>query len=203
MGEIKNVNVFRPSAKNVLERMSQEQTEQLCEWLLSTLTYEQILVKLKSEFDVTATRLALSKFYKIWVLPHLFRRRQAAVEMAAGYTDQVRKYPGNFTQATMDALEHKAMAACFDGSTSPKDLKIFLDLLLRWQEQKLREQQIELKLKRLEHLESKQKKAEEIFSSKLSPQEKAERCRLIFKQNGTTNSQEAPSLEGHRNGVTS
>jgi hypothetical protein len=62
-------------------------------------------------------------------------------------------------------------------------LKVYLELLLRWQEQKIREEANELKLRRLEMLERRQAKLEETISnSRLSSEEVAERCRLIFRR---------------------
>jgi hypothetical protein len=58
--------------------------------------------------------------------------------------------PGKFSPVTMDSLEVRAMTAALDPSTDLKELKIYLELLLRWQQQKVAEEQVNLKLHRLE-----------------------------------------------------
>jgi hypothetical protein len=170
-----------------LELLNEEQTIQLTKWLLTyKMSYDQIVQKLNETYGIKTTRPALGKFFKKNVVAHLIRLRERAVATAAGYMDEADRFPGKFSKATMDALEVKAMSACFDPSTNPKELKIFLDLLLRWQEQKIREESIQLKLRRLEILERKNEKLEAVFNSRLTSEEVAERCRLIFKYNGTS-----------------
>src|SRR5262245_56287971 len=177
---------FRLTPRATLEYLDKEQTKKLCEWLLGRFSYRENRRKLKEELGVDTHLAAISKFYKRNVLQHVLRMREQAVYMAAGYSEEALKSPGRFTSATMDALEAKAMTACFDPSTSPKDLKVYLELLLRWQEQKIREEANQLKLRRLEMLERRQAKLEEtITNSRLSSEEVAERCRLIFKHNRT------------------
>ena len=177
---------LRPKAD--LDYLPYDQHEQLCKWLLThDLSYKAIAKKLRTEFGISISSSAVGQFYKNHVVEHLKVLRQRAVNVAAGYVEAAVKEPGQFTAAMVDALEAKAMQACFDPSADTKDLKIFLELVLRWQETKLRSLEVEMKMKRIRLLERKQKKLEQVFEmeSELTSDQVADRCRLIFKSNGT------------------
>ena len=174
-----------PRAK--LDYLPYEQHEQLCQWLLTHgVSYEDIRKSIKRKFNVNTSTSAIAQFYKNHVVEHLTAIRARAVNVAAGYLSESVKAPAAFTAATMDALETKAMQAALNPKTNPKDLRVYLELVLRWQEMRIRAEQVQIQLRRLRMLERKQKKLEAIFSveSKLSSDEVAERCRLIFRHNG-------------------
>jgi hypothetical protein len=186
-----------------LDYLSYDQHEQLCKWLLTYgVSYSEIQKRIQKEFGFDISPSAIAQFYKNHVIDHLATIRARAVNIAVGYIDESSKAPGQFTAATMDALEAKAMQAALDPATTPKDLKVYLELVLRWQETRLRAEEVQLKLRRLKILERKQKKLEAMFSveSRLSSDEVAERCRIIFKQNGEleqqpTNNQETSASQ--------
>jgi hypothetical protein len=154
--------------------------------LTGGLTHADISAKCKSNFGFNVSNHQLTQFYKQHVVKHLTKLRKRAVDTAAGYVEEAAKDPGQFTAAALDALEAKTMSACFDPLTSPKELKVYMELLVRWQEQRLRAEEIKLKLRRLNMLERRQKKLQAVLEmeSKLSSDEVAQRCRLIFKKNG-------------------
>jgi hypothetical protein len=175
----------RPEAR--LDYLPYEQHEQLCRWLLTqNVSYEDIRQKIKKSFGFEISGSAIAQFYKNHVVEHLAAIRARAVNVAAGYVTESTKSPAEFTAATVDALEAKAMQAALDPSTTPKDLKVYLDLVCRWQELRLRGQEVAIQLRKLRMLERKQRKLEAVLSveSTLTSDEVAKRCRLIFKQNG-------------------
>jgi len=172
-----------------LDYLPYGQHERLCEWLLTGgLTRDAICKKLKREFKIDVSTYSLGEFYKNHVIKYLTEIRGRAVEVAAGYADDTVNRPGRFTAAAIDALEQKAMESAFDPQMKPKDLKVFVDIVIRWHELRIRADQVQLQLRRLKMLERKQKKLEAVLDveSKLSSDQVAERIRLIFKQNGDT-----------------
>ena len=197
----------RPHPNARLEHLPYEQHEQLCKWLLAGLSGPAISKKIREEFGFGASVDTINNFYSKYVVQHLAAIRARAVNVAAGYIDAAGKSPAQFTAATMDALEAKAMQACFDPNTKSKDLKVYLDLVCRWHELRLRSDQIALQLKRLKLLERKQKKLEAVLSveSSLTSDEVAERCRIIFKRNGIEpkyKDQEELAVEKHLSDLT-
>jgi len=175
----------RPEAK--LDFLPYHQHEQLCRWLLTPdMTYTEIRHRVQRAFHFDVSDYSISQFYKNHVVEHLAAIRARAVNVAAGYIRETLGSPAEFTAATVDALEAKAMQAALDPSTNPKQLKIYLELVCRWQELRLRSQEVQIQLRRLKLLERKQKRLEVVLTaeSNLSSDEVAKRCRLIFKQNG-------------------
>jgi hypothetical protein len=164
-----------------------DQHQQLCEWLLThDLSYGDITARIKKSFGIVTNRTAVGQFYKNHVVEHLAAIRARAVNVAAGYVAASQGAPAEFTAATVDALEAKAMQAALDPSTSPKELKIYLELVCRWQELRLRTQEVGIQLRKLKILERKQRKLEATLAadSELTSDEVAARCRLIFQSNG-------------------
>ena len=186
----KDIHFVRPPAHSSLGFLNAKQTAQLTQWLLTkNIRYDDIVELMWTNFKIKTNTTAVSKYYSENVVQHVLAMRERAVEMATGYANAIR-LPVQFSSAAMDALEAKAMQASFDPSTTPKDLKILLDLMLRWQEQKIRAEQLRFNLRRMDMLERKQAKLLEVMESKLTPEEVAERCRAIFKQNGTITPEE-------------
>jgi len=189
-------NAFRPPKrgptyvrphKTKLDALTGPDHDQLIKWLCSAQSYQETCDKIWERFHIKIRRDKLCRYYRENVLGFVIERRRKSVDLALGYNEEIDRKPGKFTKAAMDALEQRAMQVTLDPNVSPKEIKIFLELVLRFQEKKIREDQILLKLRRLEMLEKKQKKLEVVFNSRLTPQEVADRCRIIFKQNGSTN----------------
>jgi hypothetical protein len=130
---------FRIYPTSKLEHLDEKQSRKLYSWLLGPLGYREIRRKLKEELGVSTSLPAISKFYRRNVLQHVIALRQQSVEKALRYKNETDKSLGHFSKAAFDAFEQKAVEACYDPSTSPKDLTVYLELLLRWQEQKIRE----------------------------------------------------------------
>jgi hypothetical protein len=170
-----------------LDYLPYEQHEQLCQWLLTHgVSYWEIKKKIKKAFGFDISTSAIAQFYKNHIIEHLSAIRARAVNVAAGYVTESTKSPAQFTAATIDALEAKAMQAALNPNTTAKDLKIYLELVCRWQELRLRCQEVAIQQRKLRILERKQKKMEAVLNveSQLSSDEIAERCRVIFKHNG-------------------
>ena len=175
----------RPDAK--LDYLPYEHHEQLCRWLLTpSLSYAEVKDRLEKHYAIRTNISAIGQFYKNHVVEHLAAIRARAVNVAAGYITESTRSPAEFTAATVDALEAKAMQAALSPDTTAKDLKIYLELVCRWQELRLRSQEVAIQLRKLKLLERKQRKLEAVLSveSTLSSDEVAKRCRIIFKQNG-------------------
>jgi len=185
----KTVGTLRPRSgdykPNALEWLNETDSVKLCQWLLSgKLSYRQIRQKLRDELNVSVQITAISKYFQRYVLPKMIEMRSRAVDVAGAYSFQAKKNPAEFSSVAMDALECRAMEAILNRDLPAKELKTFLDLLLRWQEQRLKGQSNDLKLRRLLFLERRQRKIEAVLKSPLPSAEVAERCRLIFRQNG-------------------
>jgi hypothetical protein len=175
----------RPEAK--LDYLPYEQHEKLCEWLLTHgVRYSEIKARLKRSYGINTNTSAIGQFYKNHVVQHLAAIRARAVNVAAGYIHETQQNPAEFTAATADALEAKAMQVALDPHTDARELKIYLELVCRWQELKLRAQEVLIQQKKLKLLEKKQRKLEAVLvaDSTLTPDEIANRCRMIFKANG-------------------
>jgi hypothetical protein len=180
-----------------LDYLSYGQHELLCKWLLTRgLTYPMIVKKIKREFKIDVSHGIVCEFYKNHVIEYLTEIRNRAVEVAAGYVDDTVNRPGKFTAAAIDALEQRAMEASLDPNVHPKDLKVYVDIVIRWHELRIRADQVQLQLKRLKMLERKQKKLEAVLDveSKLNSDEVAQRVRLIFKQNGENKDKHETSI---------
>lgn len=187
--------MFTLRRRSIMDSLTEMQTEQLCRWLLDPqLSYFQIMQNIKHEWKMRCGVRRLQKFYAEHVMPYLIKMRERAMMIATGYKNAMR-LPASFHAVTMDALEHKAMSVCLNPGSSPKEMKVYLDLVMRWQEQKIRNEEVSLKLRRLTLLEEKQKRLEDVFQSRLSAAEIAERCRSIFKQNGTNGQTEVQEAE--------
>lgn len=168
--------------------------EKLCRWLLTDdLSYEDISKKVKKELRITITGHAIGAFYRKHIVKYVAARRKQAVDLALGYVEETERTPGRFATAAMDALQVKLTRASFDPTTSAKELKIYSELLLRWNEQKLRCEEVRLKMRRVRLLEQRHKRLQTIKETALTSDEVANRCRLIFKQNGNGKIIEADS----------
>src|SRR5262249_5192692 len=132
---------FRIYPSSKLEHLGENQSKKLYAWLLGPYSYREVRRKLKAELGVSTSLPAISKFYRRHVLQHQIALRQQSIKKALGYTSETDK-----SKAAFDAFEQKAVEACYDPSTNPRDLKVYLELLLRWQEQKIREQANEVKV---------------------------------------------------------
>src|SRR5262249_654165 len=122
---------FRIYPSSKLEHLGEDQSKKLYAWLLGPYSYREVRRKLKVELGVSTSLPAICKFYRRNILQHQIALHQQSVKEALGYKNESSDH---FSKAAFDALEQKAVEACYDPSTNPKDLTVYLKLLLRWQE---------------------------------------------------------------------
>src|SRR5687767_13847648 len=98
-----------PRSDSKLDALDIDQQRQLCEWLLTPgLSYEVIKKQVFDAFNVSTSSAALSAFFSAYVGPYLVQRRRQAVGLAAEVREDIEKTPGQFSGATIDALEQQA-----------------------------------------------------------------------------------------------
>jgi hypothetical protein len=184
---------LKPHTRAKLEFIPQETREKLVDWLLNhPLNYRQVCKKLKEECGLQVGRECVAKFYRKWVWPRLVERREHLVDFSDDYTRECKRKPGSFYGATLDALAQRGMRIAMDEETSPKEMKLIIDSLIRLREQTIKEQKLELYLKQIKLAEKRLKAAEELAKeSKLTKEELVDKFRRIFHgdQNSQTNTQ--------------
>lgn len=183
----------KPNPTARLEYISQETREKLIGWLVDQpLNYKQIVDKLKNECGVQTSRVALGVFYRKWVWPLMVERREHLVNFSENYSSEIKKNPGSFYCATLDALAQRGMRIAMDEETTPKELKLIIDTLIRLREQTLKEQKLEVYMKQIKLAEKRLKAAEDLAKqSQLTKEELVDKFRRIFhgEQNGKTHTQ--------------
>jgi hypothetical protein len=178
----------KPRSDSKLDYLSEEQQQKLCEWLLTPgLTYERVRSMMREDppdgFGVHTNTAALSQFYQRYVSAYIIQRRAQAVGVAKEVGEALKKTPGNFSPATIDALEQKAFELANSPLIDPRSINNIFTLVLKAREQSLKERDIDIKLRRLEMLEKQTNEAKATASdSKLNAAQKAERIREIFQK---------------------
>ena len=187
-------NFFKPRMDHKLGFLSDEQHLKLVQWMLTyRLPYYEIVQRVKDEFGIQITTKTLCNYYKQEVAAYLIERRNYNVAVALKVKDAVRRKPGEFYPATIDALQQMAFKLASDENSDPRQLHLIFDLVMRSNEQEIRRKSIELKLRRLQLLEKKAAVVEAtVRDTHLSDSELAERMRGIFQldkqtPNGTKN----------------
>ena len=146
----------KPRSDSKLEALDVDQQRQLCEWLLTPgLSYERVKKLVLDEFNTSTTAGSLSSFYQSYVAAYLIQRRAQSVGVAQEVGAEIRKTPGQFSEATIDALEQKAFELAQNPMVDPGEVKSIFTLLLKARDQSLKQKDIDIKLRRLELLEAK------------------------------------------------
>ncbi len=157
--------IKKPRSDSKLDALDQDQQRQLCEWLLTPgLSYEKVKTLVLEEFNTSTTASALSSFYQSYVGAYVLERRRLAVGLAKEVGEELKRAPGEFSQATIDALEQKAFELIQNPMVDPREVKAIFTLVLKSRDQSLKEKDIEIKLRRLESLEAKEQRTEEAKS---------------------------------------
>ena len=172
----------KPRSDSKLDALDIDQQRQLVEWLLTPgLTYEAVKKMVFEEFNVSTSSRALGVFYQSYVGPYILERRRQAVGLAKEVGDEIKRAPGEFTQTTIDALEQKAFELAQNPMVNPKDVKSIFTLVLKSRDQSLKEKDIEIKLRKLELLEERQKKAEATLADgSIDAAQREQRMKEIF-----------------------
>ena len=151
----------KPRSDSKLLNLPEEKQAQLAEWLLSGLPYHKAKELVEKQFEITTSLAALSAFWDDVCTPALLARRQQAVTTADEIAGEARKKPGNFDEATIDAIRQKAFELSVSPQAAPGDVKSLFMLLLKSRDQELKSKDIEIKLRRLEIIEKNAAEAKE------------------------------------------
>jgi len=158
--------------------LSEEQKQQLCEWLLTpALAYRVIKQMVAEEFQLEVSMSWLSLFYKQHCVAELVRRRAQAVLVTNQIGEEMERTPGNWDQPTLDAIKQKSFEMAISPGSKPADIKQLFSMVLKSRDQDMNER----KLRMLEAAERKANEAEATTKdSSLSPEEKQQRMKEIF-----------------------
>lgn len=136
-----------------LLNLPEAQQAQIAEWLLSGISYQQARDLIEREFEVRTSFAALSAFWDQVCTPALLARRRRAVSTADEMAAEAQSMPGRFDEATLDAIRQAAFNLAITPQTNPGDVKSLFSLVLKARDQELKNQDIGIKLRRLEMLE--------------------------------------------------
>jgi hypothetical protein len=140
----------KPRSDSKLLNLPEEQQAQLAEWLLSGISYHKAKELVLAEFKVSTSLSSLFAFWNEVCTSALLTRRQQAVTTADEIAAEVKKTPGQFDSATIDAIKQKAFELSISPQSAPGDVKSLFMLLLKARDQELKNKDIEIKLRRLE-----------------------------------------------------
>ena len=143
----------KPRSDSKLLNLPEEQQAQLAEWLLSGMPYHKAKELIQAEYQVTTSLASLSAFWDEVCTSALITRRQQAVTTADEIAAEVKKKPGQFDSATIDAIKQKAFELSISPRSAPKDVKSLFMLLLKAKDQELKNKDIDIKIRRLELVE--------------------------------------------------
>jgi hypothetical protein len=172
----------KPRSDSKLDALDLDQQRQLCEWLLAPgVSYEDVKQAVFEKFNVSTTGSSLSAFYQSYCSQYLLQRRRAAVSVAGEIVEEAKLSPGNFDQAAIEAIGQKAFELASNPMCNPKEVKAIFGLMLKARDQDLKRQDIDIKIRRLELLESAAAKAKTTLGNEaLTPEEKEREIRSIF-----------------------
>lgn len=125
-------------------KLDDAQQAQLVDWLLSGMPYHQARELVEKEFGVTVAVSAFSSFWQACCVPHLLVRRRRAVSTANEVAEAAAQNPGQFDQATIDALKQQAFNLAISPNSNPKDVKALFSLVLKARGQDLDEEELRL-----------------------------------------------------------
>lgn len=135
----------KPRSDSKLDALDIDQQRELCEWLLTPgLSYEKVKKLVFDEFNTSTNSKALSHFYQSYVGAYVLERRRLAVGLAKEVGEDLKREPGQFSEATIDALEQKAFELAQNPMVNPKEVKAIFSLVLKARDQTLAERRIAL-----------------------------------------------------------
>jgi len=140
----------KPRSDSKLLNLPEEKQAQLVEWLMSGVPYHKAKKLVEKEFGLTTSLASLSAFWDEVCTSALITRRQQAVTTADEIAAEVKKQPGQFDSATIDAIKQKAFELSISPQSAPGDVKSLFMLLLKARDQELKNKDIEIKFRRLE-----------------------------------------------------
>jgi hypothetical protein len=110
----------------------------------------------------------------------LIQRRSQAVGVAKELGEEIQKTPGQFSRATIDALEQKAFELANNPMVNPKDVKNIFSLVLKARDQQFDREKFAVATCDLFLKWSKDQKAREIAAAPISNAEKIAQLRQTF-----------------------
>src|SRR5260221_7285018 len=132
----------KPRSDSKLDALDTDQQRQLCEWLLTPgLSYERVKALVFEEFKTSTNSDSLSRFYQSYVGAYVLERRRRAVGLATEVGEELKRAPGEFSEATIDALEQKAFELAQNPMVDPKEVNTILSLVLKARDQDLKKQE--------------------------------------------------------------
>ena len=171
----------KPSPKAKLLNMPEEHQAQLAEWLLNGMPYHVAKVEVEKNFGVTASLGAFSGFWQACCSSALIARRSRAVNLSTEVAQEASKHPGQFDKATLDAISQKAFELAVAPGANPKDVKALFMLVLKSNEQGLKQKELDLARRRVELLERTEASTKSVITdTTLSPEEKEKAVKQIL-----------------------
>jgi len=134
-----------------LQRLLDEAEQaQLAEWLMAGVPYHECAELIKSQFkkDVMGPKgKSFSKFTRFWeevCTPMMIQRRNKWADVADARMDAKQKRPGQFEEATIDAICERAMAEVENPKADIDSLRVMLGLMLKVRDQRRQQAEVEL-----------------------------------------------------------
>ena len=170
----------KPTSKLQTE-LSEEQQAQLADWLLSGVPYHQAQGMVQKDFGLSVSLSCFSAFWQEVCAPALLRRRSRAKDTAECIAEEAKAQPGRFDAATIDALQQRAFELAISPGADPDAVKSIFSLVLKANDQRLKERNLELIERKVKLLESKEAQTKETLQDAgLTPEQRQERIRAIF-----------------------
>lgn len=161
--------------------LEEDQITLLCEWLLSGLSYKTVRDQCGAEFGLYPSNGQLGRFYQDYVAAEVIKKRTLARTLSEEVGEDIRKSPGNFDEATIDALSQKAFQIASSPLVNAKDVKAIFSLVLKARDQEIKQKDLEIKMRRLEQLERREAEARGILEDgALSIEERERRMKEKF-----------------------
>ena len=171
----------KPRNEAKLLNMPEEHQAQLTQWLLDGMPYHVAKEAVKKEFNVDCSLSCFTGFWQACCSSALLARRARAVNLSTEVAQEAGKHPGQFDKATLDALKQKAFELAVAPGGNPKDVKALFMLVLKANDQGLKQKQLDLVRRRVELLERESEKIKStVVDTGLSADEKEAAVKQIL-----------------------
>jgi len=120
-----------------LAALPEAQQAQLAEWLMGGMPYHLAAAQVEKEWGVSVGLKAFSNFWNEVCSPLLLARRQKFGAIATQRNQAIDKNPFQFSKATIDALEERALEYATRPDADPKKVKAIYSLVLKARDQEL------------------------------------------------------------------
>jgi hypothetical protein len=164
----------RPEAK--LFGLPEGQQAELADWLLTGMPYHVAAARVEKEFGVSVGHSAFTSFWEEVCVPLMLGRRSQQRVAAEARAEVVERQPARFSEATLDALQERALQLAHSPLAKAKDVKALFGLVLKAKDQELEERRIRL----LEEKAAAADKTKAVVESGLTAEEKMQQIKGIF-----------------------